>query len=87
MLEHGFIERGSPTPTVSELLRAKGAEAEATPALVTISAHQKVVEAIDMMHRYSISQLPVVRDGDLGSRGLGRLDLGPRPPRTRVPGS
>ena len=37
------------------------------PALVTISAHQKVGEAIDAMQRYSISQLPVVRDGELGS--------------------
>jgi cystathionine beta-synthase len=67
MLEHGFIERSAPTPTVSELLRAKGAEAEATPALVTISAHQKVGEAIEVMHRYSISQLPVVRDGERNS--------------------
>ena len=47
-----------------ELLRAKQGE---TPALVTISAHQKVGEAIDVMQRYSISQLPVVRDGELGS--------------------
>jgi cystathionine beta-synthase len=65
MLEHGFIERGAPTPTVAELLRAKGAEAEATPDLVTIGAHRKVGEAIDVMHRYSISQLVVVRDGEL----------------------
>src|SRR5215813_4136481 len=55
MLEHGFIERSAPTPTVAELLRAKGAEAEATPDLVTIGAHSKVGEAIDVMHRYSIS--------------------------------
>ena len=67
MLEHGLIERTSVTPTVSELLRAKGAEVAATPALVTISAHQKVGEAIEVMHRYSISQLPVVRDGEVGS--------------------
>jgi cystathionine beta-synthase len=67
MLEHGFLERTAPTPTVAELLRAKGAEAEATPALVTISAHRKVGEAIDLMHRYSISQLPVVRDGELAT--------------------
>ena len=37
MLEHGFIERSAPTPTVAELLHAKGADAEATPDLVTIS--------------------------------------------------
>ena len=37
------------------------------PALVTIAAHQKVGEAIDVMQRYSISQLPVVRDGGADS--------------------
>src|SRR5213076_3603239 len=35
--------------------------------LITIAAHQKVAEAIDVMERYSISQLPVVRDGELDS--------------------
>ena len=67
MLEHGFLERGAPAPSVAELLRAKGTGAPATPALVTISAHQKVGEAIDLMQRYSISQLPVVRDGELAT--------------------
>ena len=67
MLEHGFLERSAPAPTVAELLRAKGVEEGDVPALVTISAHQKVGEAIDAMQRYSISQLPVVRDGELGS--------------------
>jgi cystathionine beta-synthase len=69
MLEHGFLERSAPVPTVAELLRAKGAGAEPTPALVTISSHQKVGEAIEMMHRYSISQIPVVRDGELATLG------------------
>jgi cystathionine beta-synthase len=64
MLEHGFLERTAPAPSVRELLRAKQGD---TPSLVTISAHQKVAEAIDVMERYSISQLPVVRDGEIGS--------------------
>ena len=64
MIEHGFLERSAPTPTVRELLGAKPGE---TPAFVTISAHQKVAEAISVMERYSISQLPVVRDGDVSS--------------------
>jgi cystathionine beta-synthase len=51
-------------PRVRDLLRAK---AEDTPSLVTVSAHQKVAEAIDVMERYSISQLPVVRDGEVTS--------------------
>jgi cystathionine beta-synthase len=64
MIEHGFLERTAPAPTVRELLRAKAGD---TPALLTISAHQKVSEAIDVMERYSISQLPVVRDGEVSS--------------------
>jgi len=65
MLEHGFIERQSPLPTVAEVLRAK--HGDDVPALVTISAHQKVGEGIDTMQRYGISQLPVVRDGECES--------------------
>jgi cystathionine beta-synthase len=65
MLEHGFLERFAPLPTVEEVLRAKhGGD---LPALVTISAHQKVGEGIDTMQRYGISQLPVVRDGECDS--------------------
>ena len=67
MLEHGFVERRMPLPTVAELLRSKRIEETAVPALVTIAAHQKVGEAIDVMQRYSISQLPVVRDSEVGS--------------------
>jgi cystathionine beta-synthase len=67
MLEHGFVERRTPLPTVAELLRSKRLEERQVPALVTIAAHQKVGEAIDVMQQYSISQLPVVRDGELGS--------------------
>jgi cystathionine beta-synthase len=67
MLEHGFVERRVPPPTVAELLRAKRMEETEVPNLITIAAHQKVGEAIDLMQRYSISQLPVVRDGNLAS--------------------
>ena len=67
MLEHGFVERRAPAPTVAELLRSKRDEEGDVPALITIAAHQKVGEAIDVMQRYSISQLPVVRDGDVQS--------------------
>jgi cystathionine beta-synthase len=67
MLEHGFVERRTPLPTVEALLRSKRVEEAEVPELITISAHQKVGEAIDTMQRYSISQLPVVRDGQLDS--------------------
>ena len=67
MLEHGFLERSAPAPTVAELLHSNGGEVSDVPAFVTISAHQKVGEAINVMQRYSISQLPVVRDGTGGT--------------------
>src|SRR4051794_37919491 len=63
MLEHGFLERRAPAPTVEEVLRVK----EAAEELITISSHQKVGEAIDLMQQYSVSQLVVVRDGEVGS--------------------
>jgi cystathionine beta-synthase len=67
MLEHGFVERRAPVPTVRDLLESKSVEEAKVPDLVTISSHQKVGEAIDVMQRYSISQLPVVRDGEVES--------------------
>jgi cystathionine beta-synthase len=78
MLEYGFLERTTPVPTVEQVLHAKhGSE---LPELVTIEAHHKVGEAIELMQRYSISQLPVVRTqppesladvvGSLHDRGL-----------------
>jgi cystathionine beta-synthase len=67
MLDHGFLERRAPAPTVDQVLRSKRAEETDVPQFVTISSHQKVGEAIDMMQRYSISQLPVVRDGEVAS--------------------
>ena len=67
MLDHGFLERRAPVPTVEQVLSSKRTEEPDIPDLVTISSQQKVGEAIDLMQRYSISQLPVVRDGDLKS--------------------
>src|SRR4051794_22837599 len=65
MLEHGFVERHAPVSSVGDILRAKhGGD---VPELVTISSHQKVGEGIDVMQRYGISQLPVVRDGSCDS--------------------
>jgi cystathionine beta-synthase len=61
MIQYGFMERHAPAPTVEDVLRFKRAEDAELPALVTIDAHQKVGAAIDLMHRYGISQLPVVR--------------------------
>ena len=67
MLELGFLERDEPSPKVAEVLNAKRTEVPNVPDLITIASHQKVGEAIDLMQRYGISQLPVVRDGELES--------------------
>src|SRR6266545_4096732 len=67
MLELGFLERERPSPTVEQVLRAKRTEEPDIPDLITIASNQKVGEAIDLMQQYSISQLPVVRDGELDS--------------------
>src|ERR671935_2004103 len=63
MLDYGFLERRAPAPTVEEVLSAKRLEEPGVPEFIVIGAHQKVGEAIELMQQYSISQLPVVRDG------------------------
>ena len=61
LLEHGFLERRAPAPTIEEVLSFKRAEEPGVPQLITLQAHQKVGEAIVLMQRYGISQIPVVR--------------------------
>ena len=63
MIQYGFMERTSPTPTVDEVLRFKRGEETDLPDLVTIESTKKVGAAIELMQRYGISQLPVVRHG------------------------
>src|SRR6478736_535932 len=67
MLQYGFLERAAPSPTVAEVLRHTRREHADLPALVTIEADHKVGEAIELMQRYSISQLPVVRADPVAS--------------------
>jgi cystathionine beta-synthase len=61
MIQYGFMERAAPAPTVDEVLRHRQAGEHEVPDLVTIESHAKVGTAIDLMQRYGISQLPVVR--------------------------
>jgi cystathionine beta-synthase len=80
MLEYGFLVRRAPAPTVEQVLDAKQAEEPDIPDLVTVESHEKVGHAIELMQRYSISQLPVTRHepaesladviGSLHERGL-----------------
>ncbi len=66
LIELGFLERREPPPKVAEVLRSKRRDGD-VPDLITIESHQKVGQAIDLMQRYSISQLPVIRHGSAGS--------------------
>ena len=61
MLEYGFLERRAPVPTIDEVFAFKRSEEPDVPDLVVIESHEKVGQAIELMHRYGISQLPVVR--------------------------
>ena len=80
MTQYGFVERSAPQPTVEEVLRFKLGHQDELPELVTIAASKKVGAAIELMQRYGISQLPVVREeppasvmdviGSLQERGL-----------------
>jgi len=63
MIQYGFMERSAPTPAVEDVLRFKRGEEHVVPDLVTIESSQKVGAAIELMQRYGISQLPVVRTG------------------------
>jgi cystathionine beta-synthase len=80
MLEHGFLERRASLPTIEEVLAYKLSVNGGLPDLVVCESHQKLGEAIELMQRYGISQLPVVRHapadsltdviGSLNERGL-----------------
>ena len=80
MLEHGFLERRAPLPTIEQVLAYKSSLDGGLPDLVVCEAHQKIGEAIELMQRYGISQIPVVRRqpadsitdviGSLNERGL-----------------
>ena len=50
-------------PTVDEVLRFKTGEGPACPTSSPSSRTRRSGEAIDLMQQYSISQLPVVRNG------------------------
>jgi cystathionine beta-synthase len=61
MIQYGFMERRAPVPTVEAVLRFKRGPGHDLPELVVVDAHKKVGAAIELMQRYGISQLPVVR--------------------------
>jgi cystathionine beta-synthase len=58
MLQHGMLDRPVPI-RVEEVL---GAKHDDLPPLITVGARDKVRQAVDTLHRHSISQAPVVRE-------------------------
>jgi cystathionine beta-synthase len=66
MRQNGFLDRLGPA-RVREVLAAHDAGGGAVPSLVAVEVGRTVGEAIDLMQRYNISQLPVV-DGSNGDR-------------------
>jgi len=58
MLQHGMLDRPD-VILVDEVIAAKGEE---LPALITVGAHEKVRQAVDLLQKHGISQAPVVRE-------------------------
>jgi cystathionine beta-synthase len=61
LAEYGLLERKEAAPAVEEVLGFKLAETPDVPEIVLVGAHRKLGEAIELMQRYGISQIPVVR--------------------------
>ncbi|MFP4149178.1 MAG: cystathionine beta-synthase [Nitriliruptoraceae bacterium] len=60
MAEHGLLEHTSQAGTLGEVLAAKGGE---LPPLVHLHPGEVVADAISLLKRYGVSQMPVFRDG------------------------
>jgi cystathionine beta-synthase len=58
MLQHGMLERPD-VVRVEEVLSAKSRE---IPPLITVNAHDKVRQAVEILQEHGISQAPVVRE-------------------------
>jgi cystathionine beta-synthase len=62
MRQYGFLARG-PDKTVGDVLRAKTAAGE-IPPFVVVQLHERVRDAIALLHEHRVSQLPVTSAGD-----------------------
>ena len=75
MTQYGFLDRGTDL-RVGEVLRRKTESGE-VPPLVVVRTHDKVRDAVALLHEHRVSQLPVVSAhdpstvvGSVGERGL-----------------
>jgi cystathionine beta-synthase len=75
MRQYGFLERDTEL-IVGDVLRRKHAEGE-IPDLLTVETHARVRDAVSLLHKHGVSQLPVVSAqdpqtvvGSVSERGL-----------------
>ena len=61
MIANGFLAEGKRKATVGDVLRSK----EPLPPLITVSVDDAVKDALDLLRRYEISQLPVMRGAEI----------------------
>ena len=76
MRQYGFLERRVGDLTLGDVLRRKHESGE-VPPLVTVRAHDRIRDAVALLHEHRVSQLPVVSShdphavvGSVGERGL-----------------
>jgi cystathionine beta-synthase len=74
--QNGMLEPDRAMLSVGDVLRRKS-DADEMPPLVTVETHQKVRDAVALLHEHRVSQLPVVSPqdphtivGSIGERGL-----------------
>jgi cystathionine beta-synthase len=61
MIANGFLAEGKRKATVGDVLRSK----EPLPPLITVGVDDAVKDALDLLRRYEISQLPVMRGTEI----------------------
>jgi cystathionine beta-synthase len=61
MIANGFLAEGRRKATVGDVLRSK----EPLPPLITVRESDVVRDALDLLRRYEISQLPVMRGSEI----------------------
>jgi cystathionine beta-synthase len=62
MLVHGMFDDATRPPTAGEVIAARDGD---VPALVSVSPEQPVADAIALLQRFAVSQLPVIADGEV----------------------
>lgn len=70
MFENGFLDNAPERVSVGEILLSKGR----MPSLISVDYDESVISAADRMKKYEISQLPVLRNGEVVG-GLSEITL------------